>query len=282
VDARHQIEQERDMVNDIVERINAEDEAAYRLRKDKQAATAEMVRKFEEQRKREREAAAVAARAEEERIASYNQALEARSEGVAAKKQAKKEEEDRILAQIVEETERRRKEQEEFAYLRDMLWEEELEAKRTADARTKELKQKHMREEMMDANARMMLAKEELRQKEAVNEARLVGMMRLKFAQDEARERALEETRRSHKVQHMGAIAHQREERKYMYEREREQEAAMREENARRENYRQQVIQEARKRLLEEHAKKLSGYVPNKAFETQEELEHFQRAAGQY
>jgi hypothetical protein len=282
VDSRRQIEQERDMVNDIVERINAEDEAAYRLRKDKQAATADMVRKFEEQRKREREAAALAAREEEERIASYNQALEARGLGVAAKKQAKKEEEDRILAQIVEETERKRKEQEEFDYLRDMLWEEELEAKRTSDARTKELKQKYMREEMMDANARMMVAKEELRKNEAVNEARLVSMMRQKFAQDEAREREQEEVRRSHKMVHMDAIAHQREERKYMYEKEREQEAAMREENARREDYRKQVIQEARKRLLDEHASKLSGYVPNKAFETKDEYDSFQRAATGY
>mmetsp|Transcript_2549 Transcript_2549/g.5457 ORF Transcript_2549/g.5457 Transcript_2549/m.5457 type:complete len:491 (-) Transcript_2549:107-1579(-) len=282
VDARQQIEQERDMVDGIVERINAEDEAAYRLRKEKQMATADMVRKFEEQRKREREAAAVAARAEEDRILSYNKALEARSEGVAAKKQAKKEEEDRILQQIVEETERKRKEQEEFDYLRDMLWEEELEANRIADAQGREQKQRHMREEMMDANSRMLVAKEQLRKNEAANEARLVNLMRQKFAQDEARERSDEEHRRSHKMVHMEAIARQRDERKYMYEKEREQEAALREENARREDYRKQVIQEARKRLLEEHASKLSGYVPNKAFESKEEYDGFQRAATGY
>jgi hypothetical protein len=68
-----------------------------------------------------------------------------------------------------------------------------------------------------------------------------------------------------------------------LYEREREAEAAQREENARREEYRKQVIQEARRRLLEEHAARLSGYVPSKAFENRDEFDHFQRAAhGEY
>ena len=134
---------------------------------------------------------------------------------------------------------------------------------------------------MMDANSRMMVMKEEMRRQELENEARLVAIMRQKFAEDEARERAEEENRRQYKQQHMGAIARQRDERKYMYEKEREAEAAQREENAQREAYRLHVIQEARKRLLEEHASKLEGYVPNKAFGNKEEYEHFQRAAAQ-
>jgi hypothetical protein len=282
-EARRQIEEEKTMVNDIVDKINAEDEANFRMRREKQAATARMVKTFEEQRQRELEEARKAARAEEEKIREYNRAMEARNEGVAAKKQAKRDEEDRVLRQIVEETERKRKEQEEFNELRDMLWEEELEAKRSEDVRQRQQHQTQMRQEMMDANARMMVTKEEMRRAEAENEARLVAIMKAKFAADEERERAEEEARRAHKQQHMGAIARQRDERKYMYEREREAEAAQREENARREEYRKQVIQEARRRLLEEHAARLSGYVPSKAFENRDEFDHFQRAAhGEY
>jgi len=278
---RQAIEQEKNMVNAIVSKINAEDEANFRVRREKQAATARMVKTFEEQRQRELEAARLAAKAEEERILSYNKAVDSRNEGVAARKQAKRDEEDRILQQIVEETERKRKEQEEFNELRDMLWEEELEAKRIEDARYRQHKQDQMRREMMDANSRMLVTKEEMRRQEEENEARLVNIMRNKFAADEARERAEEEARRAHKQQHMGAIARQRDERKNMYEREREAEAAQRDENAHREAYRLQVIQEARKRLLEEHASKLSGYVPSKAFGSQEEYDSFQRAAQQ-
>lgn len=285
LEARRQIEKERDMVDDIVNRINQEDEAEYRGRKEKQAATAEMVRNFELQRKRELEAARLAAKAEEDRILAYNRAVEARSEGVAAKKQAKKDEDNRILAQIVEETERKRRQEEEFNSLRDMLWEEELEAKRAQDAHDRRMKQEQMRREMMDANSHMLAAKDVQRHREAEKEARLVAIMRQKFAEDDARERAEEENRRNAKLHHMSLIERQRHERQHMYEAERAQESAAAREAAQREEYRQRVIQEARKRLLEEHAAKLAGYMPSKAFESRDELEAFRQrssSAGRY
>ena len=55
------------------------------------------------------------------------------------------------------------------------------------------------------------------------------------------------------------------------------QEAHIIAENQQREAYRQKVIQEARKRLLEEHAQKLEGYMPKKVFENQEELQRFRK-----
>lgn len=278
-EARRQMEEERDMVNEVVNKLIMEDEADYHQRKENQRKTEKMMREYAEQRRRELDAAKAAEKAEEERILSYNRAVEARSEGVAAKKQAKKEEEDRILAQIVEESERKRREQEEFNELRDMLWEEELEAKRAADARERQEKQTRMRMEMMDANARMMQTKEEIRKREAENEARMVAMMKVKFAEDEARERQVEEQRRRAKMLHMAKIEVQSNERKEMYERERIDEARQREQDATREAYRQQVIREARERLLEEHASRLAGYLPRKAFQDNDEFEKFRSAA---
>lgn len=276
-EARQQIEKEKDMVNAIVSRINQEDEAEYRTRKDKQAATARMVKQFEETRRRELEAAKAAARAEEERIAAYNRSLEARTEGIAAKKAAKKEEEDRILQQIVEETERKRREEEEFSNLRDMLWEEELEAKRSSDALERKMKQVRMKEDMIRANTEMMKYKELQRLQEVEAEARLVMLMRQKFADDEAKERMDEENRKANKHYHMSLIEQQKDERKHLYEAERAQEQATMREAAEREEYRKRVIQEARRRLLEEHATRLQGYLPNKVFETKEEFEEYRR-----
>lgn len=271
-DARRRIEDERKMVDAIVDKINKEDEAEYRMRKEKQAATAAMVRQFEEQRRRDLEAARLAAKAEEDRINSYNKAVEARSEGVAAKKAAKREEEERMLALIVEETERKRKAEEEFNNLRDMLWEEELEAKRAQDAYDRKHRAHQMRKEMMDANSAMMVTKEIQRKKDAENEARMLEIMKQKFAEDEARERAEEMERRRAKQHHMSLIAVQSNERRAMYEKERADEQAAIEEANRREEYRKRVIQEARKRLLEEHAEKLAGFMPNKVFESREEM----------
>jgi hypothetical protein len=201
--------------------------------------------------------------------------MEARSEGIAAKKQAKKEEEDRILQQIVEETERKRKEEEEFNSLRDMLWEEELEAKRAQDAYDRKMKQYKMKEEMMQANSDMMKFKELQRLKDAENEARLVLIMKQKFAEDEARERQEEFQRKQAKLHHMTLIEKQKEERKSLYEQERADELRSHQEALDREEYRKRVIQEARKRLLEEHAAKLRGFLPNKVFENRQEYEMY-------
>lgn len=115
------------------------------------------------------------------------------------------------------------------------------------------------------------------RLKEAEQEARLVSLMKAKFAEDEAKERREEEQRRLMKMKHMALIEKQKDERKYLYNKEREEDARLQQEAAEREEYRQRVIREARKRLLEEHASKLRGYLPSKIFESREELEEFQR-----
>lgn len=274
-EARQQLEMERQMVNEIVAKIQREDEEEYFQRKQKQEQTAKMVKDFEEQRQRELERARKEAKDEEERILAYNKAMEARTEGIEAKKQAKRDEDDRILRQIVEETERKRKAEEEFNNLRDMLWEEELEAKRAQDAYERKMKQHRMREEMMNANADMMKFKQYQRQQEAENEARLVALMKQKFAEDEARERAEEENRRAAKIHHMSLIERQKEQRKALYEQERAQELKAHQDSLDREAYRKQVILEARRRLLEEHASRLKGFLPSKAFESKEEYYQF-------
>ncbi len=273
--ARAEIERERQMVDEIVKKINQEDEEEYRQRKEKQIQTAQMVRSFEEQRRRELEAQRQAERDEEERILAFQRAMDARNEGIAAKKQAKKEEDDRILKQIVEETERKRREEEEFNNLRDMLWEEELEAKRAQDAMDRKMKQYKMKEEMMQANAHMMKIKEQQRIRDAENEARLVSIMKQKFAEDEARERAEEEARKQSKLHHMTLIERQKLERKSLYEQEKQEEARLLKEAQDREEYRKMVVREARKRLLEEHAARLQGYLPNKVFESKEEFNEY-------
>lgn len=276
-EARRQTERDREMVDEIVRRINAEDEADMRKRREMQAATAKMVRDYELQRQRELAAAKAKAKAEEDAIADYQRSMAERGAGVAAKKQAKKDEEDRILAKIVEETERKRREEEEFNNLRDMLWEEELEAKRAQDAQNRRDHQARMKREMMEANEQMLAAKVILRKQDAENEARMIALMRKKFAEDEAREKAAEDARRASKEKHMVLIEQQRQQRKSMYDQEKADELAFAQEAARREEYRKKVIQEARKRLIEEHAARLQGFMP-RVFANAEEFDTYQQS----
>lgn len=261
-EAKRQTEKDRQMVDEIVQKINDEDANEAKMRRQKQLETAEMVRKYELQREQEIEKRKAVAKAEEDAINAYNQAVANRDAGVAAQKQAKKDEEDRILAKIVEETERKRREEEEFNDLRDMLWAEELEAARAKDAQARKDKAYNQRKEMMLANDKMLAAKAEQRIKDAEKEARLIGLMRKKFAEDEARERAEEESKKASKAHHMVLVKQQREQRKAMYDEEKEAEVAATQEASRREEYRKQVIAEAKKRLMEEHASRLQEYMP--------------------
>lgn len=278
-EAKKQAELDKEMVDEIVRRINEEDERDYLERKKRQEESAALVKAYEEQRKQELAARRAAEKAEEDKIAEYNRFMESRNAGVAAKKQAKKDEEDRILAKIVEETERRRKEEEEFNSLRDMLWEEELEAQKRQHDENKRRNARLMKEEMMRANEQMMKNKADARREEAIAEARMVELMRRKFAEDEEREREEARQRKEHKMKHMTLIEKQREDRKNMYDAEKQMEAAESAAAAQKEEYRLRVIREARKRLLEEHAAKLDGYMPTGAFSNAEEYEAFKKVA---
>lgn len=279
VEAQREQKFDKQMVERIVEQINSEDVEDMRKRREMQAATATMIRDYEEQRRQELAEAKARERAEDERIAAYNRSVAARMEGVEANKQAKREEEDRILQKIVEETERRRRQEEEFNNLRDLLWEEELEAKRAADVQQRADKQQKAKREMMVANSEMLKAKVVAREKEVEEEARMVALMRRKFAEDEDREHKEAAARRQATKDYMARIEHQRREKKDMTAQERAQEMAEVDENNRREEYRQKVIREARKRLLTEHAARLDGYMPRGVIESEEEAEIVRRAA---
>jgi len=265
-EARQQVLDERAMVDTIVRKINDEDREDAVKRRENQLATAKMVAEYQRQFEEDKKAAKAKALAEEEAIRAYQESVAARGAGVAAKKQAKKDEDDRILAKIVEETERKRKEEEEFNDLRDMLWAEELEASRAKDVQDRKDKSHRMRQEMMTANEMMLAKKAELRIREAENEARMIGLMRKKFAEDEARERADEADKKANKAHHMVLIEQQAKQHRAMYEEEKQDELIANEEANRREEYRKAVIQEARKRLLEEHGQKLQGFMPKGKF----------------
>jgi hypothetical protein len=101
--------------------------------------------------------------------------------------------------------------------------------------------------------------------------------MRRKFAEDEAKERAEEEHRRQNKLQHKSHIEKQRLDKRSMYDEEKAREQQLSNEEARKEEYKKKVIQEARKRLLEEHASKLQGYLPGKAFTDRDEYQQYQQ-----
>jgi hypothetical protein len=268
-------EKEKEMVDEIVQKIVREDTEEAEARRKTQQDNAKAMREFKmlrdkelaERRRRELE--------EEEEMRAFNRAIEARSHGLAAKKQAKRDEDDRIFKKIVEEAEAKRREEEEFNSLRDMLWEEELEAKRAADAAGRREKQERMKKDMMRANEQMLKIKGEMKVRDAEQEERIIALMKAKFAKDEAMEREEEANRQRSKMKHLSLIEKQRAERQLLSAQEAEREAALQAERDEREEFRKKVVAEARKRLLAEHAEKLGGYMPGTAFADRDEFSRY-------
>ena len=93
-------------------------------------------------------------------------------------------------------------------------------------------------------------------------EQKLVQDMLKKFAQDEEMERHLLMQKMEAKDRFVELAKKQREERARLYLDEREREEAEAKASMAEEEYRQRIIAEARRRLLEQHAKHLKGFLP--------------------
>ena len=268
-------EKEKGMVDDIVRRVAREDADEVEAMRQSQRDSATAMREFMRLRETELSEKKAKALRDEEEIRQYNDAMDARSHGLAAKKQAKRDEDDRIFKKIVEEAESKRREEEEFNSLRDMLWEEELEAKRAADASQRRDHQRKMKEDMMVANSQMLKQKESMRQVEADQETRMVSLMKAKFAKDEEIEKNEGRARRIAKERHLSLIEKQRADKQLITAADMAKEGDLQRERDEREEFRKRVVSEARKRLLEEHAAKLGGYMPGTAFDNKDEFNAF-------
>ena len=110
----------------------------------------------------------------------------------------------------------------------------------------------------------------------AEEEAALLTRMRKKFAEDEARERSEEHARRAATAHQMKLVEKQSAERKVMYDKEKAQEEAFLAEGRKRDEYKKAVVAEARRKLLEEHAQKLAGYMPGGLLKNKDDQEVWQ------
>lgn len=288
LESKSQTIKERNVVDDIVNRINQEDEDDYRRRKESQAAQVRIMREAEQQRNRQTAAAKLAEKEEENRIAAYNRSLISRTDGAAARRQAKLDDDARILNKMSEEAAAKRLEEQEYEYLRNLLYEEEVEDKKRKEYRDRRDREIFMKREMIEANNHLLMSKAEMRRMEMDKEARVVEIMREKFAQDEAREREEEENRIRKKQEQLYFLDNQQTERRHLDGQERAREREILEEESRREEYRRRVVQVARRRLLDEHAARLQGYLPGKLFNDTDEHDRYQQpisrqhAVGQY
>ena len=207
----------------------------------------------------------------EAEIKAYYDLLAQRLKEEEDAKKAAEAEKKRRWAKVVAETKSQNQDKEEFSLLRDMLWEEELEAKRIADDKERVRKREEDKRKMMAENQKQLANKKKMIEEMEAEEERLVQVMLAKFAKDEEVEKAKQAQRLDMKNQYMQNIKGQREQRLKLYQFEKDKELAERDYAGAMEEYRLRVVAEARKRLLSQHAAKLKGFLPKGAIQNEEE-----------
>ena len=271
-EARLEAERDRELVEAVVRKIIAEDTRELDERSKRKDECRALIKQYEAQRRRELVDAKERAAFEDAQIQQHADALAARESELFRLKAEKKARDKAAFERIVAETEKHRAEEEELQALRDLLWEEEMEAQRRKEEQDREAKRQQNKRDMALANEEMLVAKQKQREVERKEEQRLVETMRHKFAEDERNERLIADRRAADKAKYIEAVKLQKIERQEVYERAK---AAEMEENGnalKSEEYRLRVVQEARRRLLLEHADELQGFLPKGTIQPEDDF----------
>uniref|UniRef100_A0A7S2KBW2 Meiosis-specific nuclear structural protein 1 n=1 Tax=Leptocylindrus danicus TaxID=163516 RepID=A0A7S2KBW2_9STRA len=276
--SKDEVIQDKKLVDTIIAKINEEDRLEMQERLRKKDETRALVQQFQEEREKKKRELAEEERKQQEEIDAYQDMMNQRAMEEEANRKAMEEEKKRRWTMVVEETQLQTQTQDEYNDLRDLLWQEELEAKRIEEEKDRIARRAQLKEETMRQNQAQIAAKKELIAKQEEEEERLVQIMLEKFAADEEDERKRAETRFESKQRFVHQIRGQMEERARMFQMEKDRDIAERNASCQQEEYRRRVVAEARKRLLAKHASQLKGFLPKNALVDHEEVQILERA----
>jgi len=271
-EAEKEAEKDKIMIDNILNKIQKEEEeeaTKHRLRRE---ATKQLIKDYALQREQEVAEKKRREQLENEEIRRYYDDLAQREGNIAQKKAEIKAAADLRFKKIAEEQERKQREEDELRMLQELLMDEEAaEAREKAD-REKREREANAKAEMFMHNEQQMRNKREQRERELQEEKRLIDIMMRKFADDDRIEREKQQAIRDRKSVYRDQIASQKAEKQLMFENEKLEARKQEEEIKKKEEYRAKVIAEARKRILQQHATSLAGYLPKKTLRSEDEL----------
>ena len=279
VDGLAAFENDKKMVDAIVSKVRDDDRRETDLRLKKQEETRAYIRRFQVEREQQLIDAKKAAEAEEAKIEAYRLEREGRGVAAAAKKAAKQAEADRKYKEIERKVRAERMAKEELENLRNLLHDEENWRKQEDAAAARKNRREQMKVEMIEANELQKEFKAEVRKREREEEMVLIQKMLDKFQDDERMERENAQKRINAKQKYILAIEQQRAGKRSQYVAEMEREKVELVQLKEEEDFRRQVVAEARKRLLAEHAVKLKGFLPKGILRNREEYDLVQDSA---
>jgi len=264
---------EKDHVQELVQKLAAEDHAEMQARTKKKQETRASLQRFVVEQKAKQEAMEEAERNENESIEAFARKKREQERLLQEQKEAAEREKVKVLNAMIGQIEARNKEAEEFEHLRNDLHHEELEAEARRRDEMMVRKRLEDREDMKNAFNVQLRLREERAAKEREEEEKMRQHLMRKFAEDDRLEQMNENKRR------MRAEHHKREAdrlvalRREMYERERQNEAQDHHKLKEQDAQRQVIIEEERQRLLREYAVELRDFLPKHTLETEQDYQ---------
>jgi hypothetical protein len=264
-EAEQEAERERQKIEQLMQQIELEDAEEIARRESHRDATREMIRRTQIERERALQMQAEHERAEEERIAAYRRQVESREAGVKALSDRKKAEDDARFRAVESEIRAKMRADHEIEQLRDELWEEEMLQKKKQQEEEKALAKLRAKDEMMHSNAVQLRLKHELLARQQQEEDAFNAMLMKKFQSEARRDAEMAAFKRKQKEEYKQEILRHNAIKQQMLHEELQREQRDRECQEKDEAYRRQVIEQAKQRLLQEHADVLQGYLPRAA-----------------
>ncbi len=199
---------------------------------------------------------------EEERIRSYKNVVDNRQEEERIQRQLKLEQRNKLLEEQSKELAKRRLEEEQLEEMLNELYKEEQEERermREIAERERRLRQK---QEMIQANEYQKQLKMRLQEQEKRDEELFRQMMMEKFEDDERIAQLGAQRRHQKMIEFRRDVENLMEERRRMRELERQHELAEYEVEQKEKAKKQAIIEQERKRLIQEHVSKILKYLP--------------------
>jgi len=162
VEAREEAARDKELVDAIVMKIEQEDRMDIEERNQKKEETRALVKFYSEERERRKAQLWEEQKAQEAEIRAYNDLMAERLRKETEEKKAAEEEKKKRWAAVVEQTKQQTQSKDEFNLLRDMLWEEELEAQRIKQDKERAIKRAKDKEDMMRENQKQLDSKKKM------------------------------------------------------------------------------------------------------------------------
>lgn len=268
---------EREMVDEVMRRIQEEDAAEDAIRRKKAEDTKAFIQRFLEENELAKIAKAEALKAEERKIQEHWEHVRAREAVEAAAKAQRKEQADKMYEKVKRDMEIEMARREEEEYLIGLLREEDLEAKHRAQEEEKRLKAEKMRRDIILANE---MQKQERARKDAeavAEEEAYRKVMMAKFAEDDRIEQMNAQKKRMKQAEHQRAVQAMVDEKRRVYQEQKAREeaeiAAKRAEDERK----LLLVEEERRKILAEAAELGLEFLPPGVIRDQRDMDFIQQ-----